>query len=380
MRWSWKIGRIAGIDLRVHATFLILLAWAGLASYQASGTGVGAARGVFFILALFFSVVLHELGHALTARRYGVPTQDITLLPIGGVARLAYMPKEPRQELHVALAGPAVTLAIIVVLYALLRLMGLPVTQAEDILTSRGSFLSQLLWANVSLFLFNLLPAFPMDGGRVLRAALALRMDYVRATAVAAGVGRAFALLFGIIGLFYSPFLVFIALFVWVAAAGEASEVQRRATLEGVPVGAVMIREFRTLTARDTLRVALNHVLAGFQQDFPVVDGDRVVGVLTRAKLLEALAKHGRDAPVSEVMETTFGTADQAEPVERVLTRLQNSRCHTLLVVSDHRVDGVVTLDNVGEFMMIETALRSAVVGRANDKPYQRGRSWQSSS
>jgi Zn-dependent protease/predicted transcriptional regulator len=365
MRWSWKIGRIAGIDLRVHATFLILLAWAGLASYQASGTAVGAARGVLFILALFFSVVLHELGHALTARRYGIPTQDITLLPIGGVARLAYMPKDPRQELRIAIAGPAVTLAIVAVLYVVLRLLGLPLTRAQDILTSRGSFLSQLLWANVSLFLFNLLPAFPMDGGRVLRALLALRMDYVRATAVAAGVGKAFALLFGVIGLFYSPFLVFIALFVWLGAAGEAAEVQRRASLEGVPVERVMIRDVRTLTAHDTLDVALNHVLAGFQQDFPVVDGDRVVGVLTRPKLLEALAKRGREAPVAEVMETTFRTAEPAEPVEGVLTRLQECHCHTLPVVSGHRLDGVLTLDNVGEFMMIETALRSAGAGRS---------------
>ena len=365
MRWSWKIGRIAGIDIRVHATFLLLLAWAALVSYQASGTAIGAARGVLFVLALFASVVLHELGHALAARRFGVPTRDITLRPIGGVARLAYLPKEPRQELHIALAGPAVTLAIALVLYGALRLLGLPLVPAEDVLSSRGSFISQLMWANVSLFLFNLLPAFPMDGGRALRATLALRMDYVRATAVAAGVGRAFALLFGIVGLFYNPFLVLIALFVWLGAAGEAAEVQQRSSLEGVPVERVMIRDVRTLAPRDTMAVAQDHVLAGFQQDFPVVDGGRVVGVLTRAKLLQALAKRGRDAAVGEAMETVFRTAEPGEPVEHALTRLQECRCHTLPVVSDHRLDGVLTLDNVGEFMMIETALRSAAAGRS---------------
>ena len=233
MRWSWKIGRIAGIDLRVHATFLILLAWSALASYRATGTATGAARGVLFTLALFASVVLHELGHALTARRYGVPTKDITLLPIGGVARLEYIPKEPREELRIALAGPAVTLAIVLVLYAALRLLGLPLTPAQDALTSRGSFISQLMWVNVSLLVFNLLPAFPIDGGRVLRAALALRMDYVRATEVAVRVGRGFALLFGIVGLFYNPFLVLIALFVWTGAGGEAAEARRHSSLEG---------------------------------------------------------------------------------------------------------------------------------------------------
>lgn len=382
MRWSWKIGRIAGIELRVHAAFLILLAWAALASYQTTGTGAGAARGVLFILAVFLSVVLHELGHALAARHYGVPTQDITLLPIGGVARLAYMPKEPRQELHIALAGPAVTLAIILVLYAVLRLSGLPLEPAEETVTSRSGFLSQLMWANLSLFLFNLLPAFPMDGGRALRALLAMRMDYVQATAVAARVGKAFALLFGIIGLSYSPVLVFIALFVWLGAAGEAAEVQRRSWLEGVNVERLMIRDIRTLTPRETLDAALRHVLAGFQQDFPVVDGGRVVGVLTRAMLLEALAKQGRETPVGAVMETDFRTAEPGEAMEHALARLEACRCRTLPVVSGGELRGLLTLDNVGEFMMIETALRTSANGRGQRRTNinPRNMSWLSSS
>jgi Zn-dependent protease len=182
------MGRVAGIEMRVHATFVILLAWSALAAYRDTGSAAGAARGILFTLALFASVVLHELGHALAARRYGVQTRDITLLPIGGVARLEHMPKEPRKELHIALAGPAVTLAIIVLLYVALRTFGLPVVPvAEDVVGGRSSLLIQLMWANVSLFLFNILPAFPMDGGRVLRAALALRLEYVRATSVAAG-------------------------------------------------------------------------------------------------------------------------------------------------------------------------------------------------
>lgn len=366
MRWSWKIGRLAGIDIRVHATFLLLLAWAALMSHQASGTVVGAVRGVLFVLALFLSVVLHELGHALTARHYGVPTQDITLLPIGGAARLAYIPKEPRQELRIALAGPTITLAIIVLLYGVLRLLDADVTVANaNVLASRGAFLVQLLWANVSLFLFNLLPAFPMDGGRVLRATLALRMDYVRATRVAAEIGKSFALLFGILGLFYNPFLVLIALFVWLGAAGEAAEVERQSSLEGVPVERVMIRDVHQLAPSDRLVVALNHVLAGFQQDFPVVENGRLIGVLTRARLLEALAKRGQDIAVADVMETTFRTVAPNEPVERALALLRESRCRTMPVVSDHHLEGMLTLDNVGEFVMIQTALRSASTGSA---------------
>lgn len=360
MRWSWKIGRIAGIDIRVHATFLLILVWAAVAAYGASGTAAGAVGGVVFILALFLSVVLHEFGHALTAKQFGVATRDITLLPIGGIAHLAEIPKQPSQELRVALAGPAVTLAIIVILYGALYLLGRsPFVAAQPLLTNPGNFLSQLMWANLTLFVFNLLPAFPMDGGRVLRALLALRLDYTRATDVAARIGQAFALLFGMVGVFFSPFLVVIALFVWLAAAAEAAEAHRRSSLEGVPVERVMIRDVQTLAPSDSLHVAVEHVLAGFQQDFPVVESGRIVGVLTRARLLEALARRGQDAPVADVMETTFRTAGPRESVEHALARLQECRCRTLPIVSDQRLDGLLTLDNVTEFIMIETALHS---------------------
>jgi Zn-dependent protease len=223
MKWSWKVGRLGGIDLRVHATFFILLAWFALVYYRESGSAVAATRGVVFTLALFVSVVLHELGHALAGRRVGVPTRDITLLPIGGVARLEHIPDDPKQELAIALAGPAVTLVIALTLYVLLRALALPTALLENAVTrgGGGAFLAQLMWVNVSLLVFNLLPAFPMDGGRVLRATLALRRDYLRATEIAARVGRAFALLFGIVGLFYSAFLVVIALFIWFGAAAE---------------------------------------------------------------------------------------------------------------------------------------------------------------
>lgn len=360
MRWSWRIGRIAGIDLRVHATFLLLLAWAALAGYQDSHTAAGAIGGMVFILALFVSVVLHELGHALTAKRFGVPTRDITLLPIGGVARLERIPREPRQELRVALAGPAVTLAIILVLYGALSLFGSPpLASTQESVTGRGNLLSQLMWANVALLVFNLLPAFPMDGGRVLRAILALRIPYARATAVAARVGQAFALLFGLVGILYSPWLVIIALFVWLGAAAEAAEAQQRSSLEGVPVERVMIRDVRTLTPRDPLQAALQQVLTGFQQDFPVIEEGRVVGMLTRARLLETVARHGPALPVRDAMETSFRTAEPGEPVERALMALRECRCQALPVISDQRLVGVLTLENVGEYVMIGAALRA---------------------
>ena len=227
MRWSWKLGRVAGIDVFVHATFLILLVWTARAAYLPSGRSAAAASGVAFILTVFGVVVLHELGHALAARRFGIGTRDITLLPIGGVSRLERMPEDPRQEIRVALAGPAVNVVLAAGLYA--GLVVLRTGPFDRVSMMEGGFLARLFWVNVSLALFNLLPAFPMDGGRVFRALLALRMDRVKATEVAARTGQALALLLGFAGLFFNPFLVFIALFVWMGAAQEAAATQLQA-------------------------------------------------------------------------------------------------------------------------------------------------------
>jgi CBS domain-containing protein len=220
--------------------------------------------------------------------------------------------------------------------------------------------LSQLFWVNVSLAVFNLLPAFPMDGGRVLRALLAMRLDYVRATQVAARVGQGMALLFGFAGLFGNPFLVFIALFVWLGAAQEASMAQMRFALDGIPIERAMITEFHTLQPNDRLAKAVDFVVAGFQEDFPVVEGDRVVGVLTRHDLLAALGKHGLEARVGDVMQREFVTARPGEMLQTALSRLQERGCHTLPVVEDGRLLGLVTSENLAEVLMIQEALRSA--------------------
>ena len=361
VKWSWKIGRLAGIDVYIHATFLILLAWVAILHYQAGRTVAAAVAGLLYIAAVFGIVVLHELGHALTARRFGIGTRDITLLPIGGVARLERMPEDPRQELLVALAGPAVNVALALLLYALLVLSGGANQDVTSLFGAGGSPLSQLVGVNIWLAAFNLIPAFPMDGGRVLRAVLAMRRGYVRATEIAATVGKAFALLFGILGLFYvnNPFLVFIALFVWLGAAAEASAVQARSALEGVPLQRVMITDVRTLSPQEPLTRAVEHVLAGFQQDFPVVDRGELVGVLTRADLLKALAARGPSAPVAEVMQREFQTAEPSDELERVLARLRECGCHTLPVVRGRQLLGVLTMENIGEFLLVQSALRT---------------------
>ena len=359
MKWSWRIGRIGGIDLRVHATFALLLAWSAIAEYRQVGTAVAAGIAVLFTLALFGSVVLHELGHALVAKRYGLATRDITLLPIGGLARLERMPEKPAQELRIALAGPAVTLAIVLVLYAGLRSANVAaIPDDAAIRAGRLPFVLELMWANVALLVFNLIPAFPMDGGRVLRALLAFRMPHGNATLIASRIGRGFAVLFAVVGLLYSPILVLIALFVWVSAVSESAATQMHAVLQGVPVSDVMVRDFHALKPGDTLESAVAHVIDGFQTDFPVVDDGNVVGVVTRAGLLAAIARDGVGVRVDQAMDVGVDTANPDEPAEHALERLSASPRRVLPVVRNGRLVGVLTLDNVGEYALIGGALR----------------------
>ncbi|PYU89608.1 MAG: site-2 protease family protein [Acidobacteria bacterium] len=363
MRWSWKIGRLAGINVHVHATFLLLILFILLAYWTEGHSLSLALSGVFFVLVIFGCIVLHELGHALTARRYGIQTRDIILLPIGGVARLERMPEDPRQELRVALAGPAVNLVIAGVLFAVLAVLGSAPgwTEMEGVRWVGGGFLTKVMVANLWLAGFNVLPAFPMDGGRVLRALLATRMEYTRATQAAAHVGQAMAFLFGFIGILsHDPFLLFIALFVWMGASEEAAVVQMRTSLGGIPVQRVMLTDFHTLTADDTLDRAVNYVLSGWQQDFPVVFGDHVLGILTREDLLRTLAQHGATVPVREAMRRDVQSLDSHDMLETAVKALRARNCRSLPVEHNGRLVGMLTLDNVGEFILIESALRHA--------------------
>ncbi len=360
MGWSWRIGRIAGIDVFVHPTFLILLAWVGLARYLEHHDPAEAIGGVVFILALFGIVILHELGHALTARRFGVRTRDITLLPIGGVARLERIPEVPSQELLIAVAGPAVNVVIAAGIFLVLRVLGQQLFPTGEPVPISGGFLQQMLWVNVVMVVFNLIPAFPMDGGRVLRALLAMRFDYVRATQTAAAIGQAIAMVFGLLGLLVNPFLIFIALFVWLAGSQEAGLVVVRSALAGIPVLRVMITDFRALQPEDPLSRAVGYVLAGFQQDFPVVEGDRPVGILTRNDLAAALGRFGPETPVAEVMQREYVTADPRDMLQTAFDRLQQGHCRTLPVVRDGHLLGLLTAENLAEVLMIQQTLREA--------------------
>ncbi len=357
MKWSIKIGRLAGIDVYLHFTFLLLLVFLGFVYWGATHQIAAALAGVAFVLALFGCVVLHELGHALMARRYGIATRDITLLPIGGVARLESMPEKPSQELWVALAGPAVNVVIAGVLFAVVMVTG-GFHPVDSMSATGGSVLQRLLVVNVLLVAFNLLPAFPMDGGRVLRAALSVKLGRRRATAIAANIGQGMAILFGVIGfLTPQPFLIFIAIFVYLGAQAEAGAVEMQSALEGLRVRDAMMSRFRSLAPSDSLARAVEELLAGSQQDFPVLEDGAPIGILRRNDLVKALSSDRRDTTVAEVMCRECGVAAGEDQLKLTVEAMQAGQCATLPVVEGARLVGLLTLENISEMIMINTAL-----------------------
>ena len=355
MSWSLPVFRVAGIQLRIHITFLLLIAWLAFGYYAQGGSAVAASR-VIFVLLLFLCVVLHEFGHAFAAKAFGINTPDITLLPIGGVARLERMPEEPVQELIIAVAGPLVNVVIALGLFVAGGAQGLLNRSTVE----GGGLIAQLLTINIMLVLFNLLPAFPMDGGRVLRALLATRLSYARATQVAATVGQGFAFIFGFLGLFGpNPFLLFIALFVYIGASQEAALAQMKDVSRRFPVSSAMVREFRTLTENASLQEAVDALLATSQHDFPVVDETgSVAGLLTRHDLIAALRKNDPTLTVGDVMRRDIPTVTTGTRFEDAFRIMQECNCPAVPVLdSMKRLVGLLTPENVTELMMIQSAM-----------------------
>lgn len=356
MKWSLRLGFVFGIAVYIHWTFVLLIGWILFASLSRGQSIDGALKGVVFILALFGCVVLHELGHALTARRFGIKTRDITLLPIGGVARLERMPEEPMREFWVAIAGPAVNVVIAAVLVPIIAAV-YGFTALTEVELVEGNFLIRLMWVNLFLVVFNLLPAFPMDGGRVLRALLAQRMGRRRATDIAASIGQIMAILFGIIGFFFNPFLIFIAIFVYLGAQAEAQMVGMQVALKGMTVQDAMLNRYRTLSTDDSLEKAVQELLAGSQQDFPVLQNGHVAGLLRRNDLVQGLAQRGRDARVGDAMKADCKAVQPGEKLEKAFEALRQGECATLPVMQDGELVGILTFENLAELMMINTAL-----------------------
>jgi len=355
--WSLKVASVAGIPIRLHFTFLLFLAWIVFLGRQQ-----GSVLSMILVPSIFVCVLLHELGHALVARRYGVTTKDITLYPIGGLALLNERPKA-RDELWIALAGPAVNVAIALITGVALLIMNGTIPMPTLVLTGR-SYLSALFAANVVLAVFNMIPAFPMDGGRVLRSMLALHMSEARATRLAAGVGQLLAIVLGFIGLATGQIvLMLIAFFVFVGAGQEATQSQGVELVTGHTVQDAMITMLATLESGSTLDQAATMLLETHQHDFPIVLGDEILGVLARADLVRALAAEGTSGYVAGAMNREYRVLEPSDPLEKAFSMLTEDRA-PILVMEDRRLLGMVTLENLSEFLMIEQA-RSYRAARA---------------
>ena len=364
MGWSIKLFDVGGTAVRIHLTFFLLLAWIA-AIHWSRGGAPAALDGVLFIIALFACVVLHEFGHIVAARRYGIRTPDVTLLPIGGVASLERMPEKPSQEIVVALAGPAVNLVIALVLMFVIG-AHFDLSQMAQLEQAQSSLVGRIAAANVMLFAFNLIPAFPMDGGRVLRALLTIGMGYTRATRVAASIGQGLAVLFAFLGLMGNPLLVLIAVFIFLAASGEAGYVQARDYARGYLASHAMITAYQPLGPTATADDAAALLLRTTQQEFPVVDGGGILrGVVTREALIQALQEKGGSAPVLDFMARDVPTVPENACLDNVFQVLQRRGPRMVGVVDrQQRLVGYITSENLAELVMIQSS-RSARTERA---------------
>ena len=357
MSWFLNIGSVAGTKVRIHVTFLLLLAWIFGVEYIAGGPQA-AWSGLLFIVLLFLCVLLHEFGHIFTARAFGVRTPDVILLPIGGVARLERIPEKPSEEFLIAIAGPAVNV-VIASLLVLLAGANLSADHLAALESADVSMIDRLAAVNLFLAVFNLIPAFPMDGGRVLRALLAARLGYVRATEIAAMIGQWVAFALGFLGLFGNPLLIFIAIFVYLAAASEAHLVAIRAMSRGIPVTAAMMTQFATLTPDEHVDAAVETLLRTSQGEFPVVDGDgRPLGVLVRNDLIRALKERGPNARVADAMTGGIPTLNKSCCLDEAFRLLQEKSVPAVGIVDmSGRLVGLVTSETIRQMLMLHQAM-----------------------
>ncbi|MGH2592471.1 MAG: site-2 protease family protein [Anaerolineae bacterium] len=357
MGGSFKIATVRGIDIKIHVTFFLILVYAAIV-FGSNGRGVnGALFGIVATLLLFACVVLHELGHSLVAQNYGITVRDITLWPIGGVARLERIPDKPAQEFWIAIAGPAVNFVIVGLIFIIARVLASTQVGFDVSGLERGmlqlqvpSLLAYLFTANLFLGVFNLIPAFPMDGGRILRALLASRMDYTRATAIAVAIGQNLALLAGLYGFLTGQFfLVLIAIFVFMGAGAEGQMVQVKSVLEDLKVRQAFTRKTEALDPDDRLTRAVDLTLGSFQSDFPVCRAGELVGLLTKTDLISALQQRGSNTFVVSVMRKEFPTIGLDDSLFKAQQAMVENRIEAVPVMESGQFRGLLTLQDVDE-------------------------------
>lgn len=359
MKWSIPVGEFRGIKVYIHWTFLLLLTWIGFSSYRVAKSTEQVWLSLGYIISLFACVVLHEFGHALTARRYGIKTKDITLFPMGGMARMEKMPESPGAEFVVAIAGPLVNVVIagLFFLYMyfspMLYRLGFP----TGAMTAE-QFLPSLFLVNVIMAVFNLIPAFPMDGGRILRALLSLKFERAKATAIAANLGQFIAIGFILLGLFYNIWLVFIGIFIYLGAGAEASQEYVQRDLSAHTVAHLLMTKFTVLKSNDALGAALRALLDSQEREFLVAENEQITGVLTRDEMLAGLSQFGQNVQIGKIMRRDIRFLPPQMPVTEALQIMTALNIPMLPVGYPGQLLGVIDIENISEYLLIQKAMR----------------------
>ncbi|MEW6686168.1 MAG: site-2 protease family protein [Candidatus Edwardsbacteria bacterium] len=357
MKWSFNLIEIFGIKIKLHATFFLLIFLIAVVRGAEAGFAAGMSS-LFTVFLVFLCVMLHELAHSLVAKSYGIKVQDIILLPVGGVARMEKMPENPKQEILLAIVGPFLNFFIAGLIFLPMILFGkihfwkaLP-----KVGESFSSIPVDLFIINLTLGLFNLLPAFPMDGGRILRGILAIKGNYTKATHIAAKVGQVMSFLFALIGFFLNPLLILIAIFIYLGAEAEEQAVAFNYAIKGLKVRQVMASEFQSLLPKDTLAKALEMIYHGYQEDFPVIENSLLIGLLSKGRILQSLHHREKDTLVEAVMERHFLKVSPEDSLSEVHQRFLEKGRTVAPVLEEGRIIGMLTLEHIGKAVILLSA------------------------
>jgi Zn-dependent protease/CBS domain-containing protein len=352
MRWSWRLADIAGVGFYLHTTFLLLFCWVALLYWQQRQDSLAVFECLLFLGAIFSSVLFHDLAHVTMAKSLGIRVRDVLLLPTGGVIRLQSILKDPGKGFWIAIAGPAFSLVLSATIYLLLQASCPQTAATPPLYVAQGPFWQRLIWANLFLAGFNLLPALPMDGGTALRSILTGRLGYAEATRTTAALGQAATFVLGVVGFWtVSPFLLFLALCVWIGSTRESGLLQLRSVLRGVPVENVMLSGVHTLSLDSKAGDAASILKLKEHRDFAILDGEELVGVLTHQDLLMALAAGQEETCMTDLMTPTTQSLRASETLDVAVTKMLDSGCSALPVVRDNKIIGMLTQERIGEFI-----------------------------
>lgn len=356
MKGTLKLGKLAGIDLFIHWTFSLLILFIIFTSLRNGYNVIQTLWSIIFILCIFVTVVMHEFGHALAAKNYGIKTKDITLLPIGGLARLEKLPEKPIEELVVAFAGPLVNIIL-----ALMTGFFVTVPSNPDALSAQLSggvngtnFLLNFFIVNLALAIFNLIPAFPMDGGRVLRALLSFKFKRHIATKIAARIGQLLALGFIFLGFFSNPFLIFIGLFVIMGAQMETEYTESKFFLKGYKVRDVIMKQYHSIDANEPLKTAITLLLDSQSKIFLITENNEPVGTLNRDQIIIALTDHGENVRIRDAMNKNLIFLEVETLLEDIFELVYQNKSNLMLVMENNHIVGTLDTENLLEFLLIK--------------------------